>query len=180
MPILPELIKSIFKYVLITCFCLINCSFQTIPNLAVGSQAPDFTIEQDNNNKLTLSSLKGAIVLVEFWASWDLPSRKNHLELVRVYQKYKDKKFVNAKKFHVVSISIDQKPELYRTAIARENLPWQTHACDFNGWYGNIVTQYKVSNIPANFLLDAQGKIIATNLFYGDIEDALVKLFPVK
>ncbi|MES2653995.1 MAG: TlpA disulfide reductase family protein [Bacteroidota bacterium] len=176
------LIRNWFIYGFISCFCFINCSFQVAPtpSLAIGSAAPDFTTKLDNNKSFTLSSLKGSITLLEFWASWDIPSRKNHLELISIYNKYKDKKFAAAKKFHVVSISIDQKPEVYKVAIVREALPWSYHTCDFNGWYGTVVNLYKVEHIPNNFLLDAQGNIIAKNIFYGDVEVQLQKLLAVK
>ena len=82
---------------------------------------------------------------------------------------------MNGKKFNVVEISIDQKPETYKIAIARENVPWNYLICDFKGWDSPLIDTFNIENIPANFLLDPSGKIIAKNIFNDEVENELQK-----
>jgi peroxiredoxin len=174
--ILPALINRGIKYGFTLSLALLFCSF-LVDNkeLKIGSQAPDFSAKLYNNRDFKLSSLKGSYTLVQFWASWDLPSLKSHVKLVKTYNQFRDYKFVNGKKFNVVEISIDQKPETYKIAIARENVPWNYLICDFKGWDSPLIDTFNIENIPANFLLDPSGTIIAKNIFNDDLENELKK-----
>ncbi len=174
--ILPALINRGIKYGFTLSLALLFSSF-LVDNkeLKTGSQAPDFSVKLYNNRDFKLSSLKGSYTLVQFWASWDLPSLKSHVKLVKTYNEFKDYKFVNGKKFNVVEISIDQKLETYKIAIARENFPWNYLICDFKGWDSPLIDSFKIENIPANFLLDPKGTIIAKNIFDDDVENELNK-----
>ena len=179
--ILPALINRGIKYGFTLSLALLFCSF-LVDNkeLKIGSQAPDFSAKLYNNRDFKLSSLKGSYTLVQFWASWDLPSLKSHVKLVKTYNQFRDYKFVSGKKFNVVEISIDQKPETYKIAIARENVPWNYLICDFKGWDSPLIDSFKIENIPANFLLDPNGKIIAKNIFNDEVENELSKYTPQK
>jgi peroxiredoxin len=174
--ILPALTNRIVKYSFLVSLAFVCCSFLTDnKELSIGSQAPDFSAKLYNGKDFKLSSLRGSYTLVQFWASWDLPSLKLHNSFIKTYQKYKDAKFSNGKKFNIVMVSIDQKPETYQIAIARENLPWPYLVCDFDGWGSKIINTYQVENIPCNFLINPNGVIVSKNLFDDNLELELKK-----
>lgn len=139
---------------------------------AVGSIAPDFTQPDVNGNPVKLSSLRGKYVLVDFWASWCGPCRAENPNVVKAYSKYK------AKNFTILGVSLD-KPEgkaAWQSAIKHDGLEW-TQVSDLKFWQNDAAALYKVQSIPANFLLDPNGKIIAKDLRGADLEQKLEELF---
>jgi thiol-disulfide isomerase/thioredoxin len=137
---LPALINRGIKYGFTLSLALLFSSFLVDNNeLKIGSQAPNFSAKLYNNKDFKLSSLKGSYTLVQFWASWDLPSLKSHAKLIKTYNEFRDYKFIDGKKFNIVAISLDQKMETYNTAIARENLPRDYLICDFKGWESPLI-----------------------------------------
>lgn len=164
------------KYFIALCLLIGLSSFLSQKNeLKIGDSAPEIDAVLHNKTAFKLSSLKGSYILLHFWASWDLPSLKQHNSFIKTYQKYKDAKFANGKKFNIVMVSIDQKPETYNTAIARENLPWPYLICDYDGWGSKIIKTYKVENIPCNYLINPNGMIISQNIFDENLELELKK-----
>jgi peroxiredoxin len=139
--------------------------------LEIGAMAPDVDLTTGDGKKVKLSSFKGKVVLMDFWASWCRPCRMESPNVVKAYNKYKDKGFV------VLSISSDQDLEKWKTAIQQDGLIWSTHFADALG--GNIANKtYEVSYIPKMFLLDKTGKIVGKDLRGEALEDAIKKLFP--
>ena len=125
--------------------------------VAVGSIAPDFTLPMFDQSPLQLSSLRGKVVLVDFWASWCGPCRDENPNVVRVYNDYKDKGF------EILGVSLDNDPEDWQMAIKKDKLQWK-HVADLKGWDSEVVKKYSISGIPFTMLLDKDGKIIAKNL----------------
>jgi peroxiredoxin len=124
---------------------------------AIGADAPAFTMNDVHGNPVSLSSFHGKYVLVDFWASWCGPCRAENPNVVKAYEKYKDKNFT------VLGVSLDKSRSSWINAIQQDGLQW-TQVSDLGGW-GNAAAQlYHVYSIPANFLLDPSGKIIAKNL----------------
>ncbi|MDI9365698.1 MAG: TlpA disulfide reductase family protein [Flavobacterium sp.] len=123
----------------------------------IGKPAPDFTLQTPDNKLVSLSSLKGKYVLVDFWASWCGPCRKENPNVVNAYNQFKDKNFA------ILGVSLDEDKAAWQAAIAKDKLTW-THVSDLKGWQSNAAVLYHVESIPANFLLDKDGKIIAKNL----------------
>lgn len=123
----------------------------------VGSQAPEIALSDTTGNPVPLSSLRGKYVLVDFWASWCGPCRMENPNVVRMYNKFKDKGFA------IYSVSLDQAKNNWTKAIRNDNLTW-THVSDLKFWQSAAAQQYGVQAIPATFLLDKDGKIIAKNL----------------
>lgn len=135
---------------------------------AIGSVAPDFTQNDATGKPVSLSSFKGKYVLIDFWASWCGPCRVENPNVVRVYNKYKNKKFA------ILGVSLD-KPDARKNwlaAIKNDGLVW-TQVSDLKFWDNEAAKLYHISAIPANFLLDPTGKIIARDLRGADLEKKL-------
>lgn len=123
-----------------------------------GSRAIDFTIMDYLGKELTLSDFKGQVVLLDFWASWCGPCRRENPNVVEAYEKYKKAKFKNGKGFTVISISLDKAEADWIDAIKKDNLNWKNHAWDTSR---DVSRKYAVRTIPSGFLIDADGKIVA-------------------
>ncbi|HEX2922362.1 MAG TPA: TlpA disulfide reductase family protein [Bacteroidales bacterium] len=126
--------------------------------VAIGQKAPDFTLNDVNGNPISLSSKIGSkLLLVDFWAGWCGPCRQENPNVVKVYNEF------NKKGFDIFGVSLDQTKESWTKAIADDKLTW-THVSDLKYWGSEAAALYNVRAIPANFLLDETGTIIAKNL----------------
>ncbi len=132
--------------------------------LEVGQRAPDMILSTPKGDSLSLSSLRGKVVLIDFWASWCMPCRIENPNLVKVYSRYDKKKFTRGNGFTIYSVSLDTNKDAWIKTIENDGLKWENHVSDFKGWYSQTVAMYKIEAIPANFLLDGDGIIIAKNL----------------
>jgi thiol-disulfide isomerase/thioredoxin len=135
-----------------------------------GSLAPDFTQNDTSGRPLTLSSLRGHYVLVDFWASWCSPCRAENPNLVKQYKLYGDKGF------RVLQVSLDDKKEKWIKAIQQDSLPW-LHVCDLKGWANEAGNLYAVTGVPASFLVDPQGKIVAVRLRGEELNEQLAAIY---
>lgn len=137
---------------------------------AVGMQAPDFTQKDVSGKPVSLSSLKGKYVLVEFWASWCVPCRAGNPNLVKQYQLYKDKGF------EIISVSLDNVKERWVEAIQKDGLPW-IQVSDLKGWNNDVGRLYGVRAVPQSFLLDKDGKVIGNTLRDESLNSKLAEIF---
>ena len=139
---------------------------------AIGKIAPDFTQPDTSGKPVKLSDLRGKYVLVDFWASWCGPCRAENPNLVKTFDRYKDKGFT------VLGISLDQpgKKDAWLAAIHKDNLTW-TQVSDLKFWDNEVAVLYGVKAIPTNLLLDPEGKIIAKDLRGEDLSKKLSELF---
>lgn len=138
---------------------------------ATGKEAPDFEeLMLDRKTTMKLSDLRGQVVLLDFWASWCGPCRKENPNVVNLYNQYKDKGFT------VMSVSLDGDLERWKQAIEQDNLSWPNHVSDLKKWSSAAAQIYQVRGIPFTVLIDQEGKIIQTNLRGPALEQALSQL----
>jgi peroxiredoxin len=140
-----------------------------IRGVNVGSAAPDIALADTTGAAVNLSSLRGKVILIDFWASWCGPCRNENPNVVRLYNKFKDKGF------DIYSVSLDQNRENWVRAIRNDGLTW-THVSDLKYWQSAAAQQYGVNAIPATFLLDKNGVIIAKNLRGEELEQKLTEV----
>ena len=125
--------------------------------LAVGSEVPEISLPNPNGETVALSSLRGKVVLIDFWASWCRPCRVENPNIVAAYNKYKDKGF------EIFGVSLDKTKDAWVRAIDQDNLTW-THVSDLKFWNSEAAKDYGVTGIPFAVLIDEEGKVIAKNL----------------
>lgn len=134
------------------------------PDNAGGKIISELIYPDVNGLPLALSSLKGNIVLIQFWAAWCAPCRMENPVLVSLYNKYHRAAFNKASGFDVYSISLDNNRNLWTRAIEMDQLPWRNNVSTLEGWNSDAATRFGIRSIPANILIDENGMVIGNNL----------------
>ncbi|MBI4946589.1 MAG: AhpC/TSA family protein [Bacteroidetes bacterium] len=138
--------------------------------LAIGMPAPEITMNDREDKSLSLSSLKGKVVIVDFWASWCKPCRAGNPFIVSLYEKYKDKGL------DVFSVSLDLEKDAWLAAITQDKLAWKNHVCDMKQWQSPVVALYGFTGIPFTCILDKNGNIAGKNLQGPALEEKIKEL----
>lgn len=136
---------------------------------SIGQVAPEINLPSLNGTEIKLSSLKGKIVLIDFWASWCGPCRKEMPNVVKAYAKFK------SKGFEIYGVSLDDSKERWEEAVAKDGITWP-QVSDLRKWDGEVVRNYNINSIPFTVLLDRDGKIIAKNLRGEELEKKLAEV----
>ena len=134
-----------------------------------GTPAPEISLPDISGQTVSLSSLKGTVVLIDFWASWCGPCRKNNPNLVALYEKFKDQGF------EILGVSVDKNNSDWKSAIAKDGLSWK-QVIDNTGWNSQITIDYGVEAIPASFLVDKKGMVRGVNLEGRELDGLVKKL----
>ncbi len=130
----------------------------------VGDLAPELDMATLDGKTMKLSDMRGKIVLIDFWASWCGPCRKENPNVVQAYNKYKKAKFKTAEGFDILSVSLDSNKEAWEKAVKKDNLTWDGHISDLKSWNSEAAAIYGVRSIPFSFLVDENGIIVAKAL----------------
>jgi thiol-disulfide isomerase/thioredoxin/soluble cytochrome b562 len=136
-----------------------------------GALAPEISMQDPSGKTRKLSDLKGKVVLIDFWASWCGPCRRENPNVVKLYDKYK------GDGFEVFSVSLDKTKEPWLKAIEQDQLKWENHVSDLAGWQNAAAGEYGVTSIPHTLLIDKEGVILGTGLRGGLLEDKLKEIF---
>ena len=137
----------------------------------VGDLAPDIALPNPDGTTIKLSSLKGKVVLLDFWASWCGPCRRENPNVVKAYEKF------NESGFTVYSVSLDRNKASWERAIQQDGLLWENHVSDLKHWQSEAAATYRVTGIPMAFLIDKEGRIIAKNLRGASLDNKLEEIF---
>jgi peroxiredoxin len=144
-------------------------SFGAIAQPSIGQTAPDIQLPDTEGNTTKLSSYKGKVVLIDFWASWCGPCRSASKSLVKLYNKYK------SKGLEIFGVSIDDESESWIEAIKKDKMKW-IQVNDPGGWDAPIAKKWGIQYIPHSFLLDKKGKVVAIDAEGSALEAAIKKL----
>jgi thiol-disulfide isomerase/thioredoxin len=148
-------------------------NLKRLKGVGVGSEAPEIALSQPSGERLALSSLRGKYVLIDFWASWCGPCRRENPNVIKTYARFKDKGF------EIYGVSLDQDKSAWLKAIEADKLVWK-HVSDLQYWNSVAAQAYQVSAIPMTFMLDKEGKVIAKGLRGEALDQFLTNLFSGK
>lgn len=163
--------KTFFIFLLSLSFSFVYAQQQPQMGPAVGQKAPELEFRNPDGKLIKLSSLKGKVVLIDFWASWCRPCRIENPNVVRLYNKY------HSKGFEVFSVSLDRDKDAWVNGIKQDGLIWPYHVSDLLFWQSKAAAIYGVRSIPHTVLIDKDGTIIAKNLRGMALEQALDQIF---
>ncbi|NML68562.1 TlpA family protein disulfide reductase [Chryseobacterium sp. RP-3-3] len=163
--------------VFLTLFSVLILTGYTIAQqtkIEIGQQAPEITLSKTDGSSFSLSSLKGKVVLIDFWATWCAPCVGEQPELKTLYDMFSDQ--VKEQTFEILGVSLDKNKESWQKAIDRFGISW-IQVSDLKFWKSPVAKAYEIEELPFNVVIDGQGKIIAKNLHGKELEEFIRKYF---
>ena len=138
---------------------------------SIGDKAPELSYKNPDGELMSLSELKGKVVIIDFWASWCGPCRRGNPHVAALYKKHKKTQFKNGNGLAIYSVSLDTKKSSWMKAMNDDKLYWEHHVSDLKGWNSAGAAIYGVRSIPQIFIIDGKGIIIAKNLRGKELDD---------
>jgi peroxiredoxin len=166
--------KAVLLIICTLCAAFAIAQKAVLKPLEIGDTLPFFQVITSGGDTIDIMKLRSKILVINFWSSWNLASRKYHAELVAIYRKIMSRPS-NRRRADFISISMDTRYELWRLALAKDNLPWKLQYCDLRGWESDLVSELKVSKLPSNFIVDGNGVIVAKDVWGKNLETYLQK-----
>jgi len=140
--------------------------------LNIGNKSPEIVLPTAKGDSLALSSLKGKLVLIDFWATWCSPCVAEQSELAKLHRKYKQAAFTNEKGFEIYGVSLDAKKSNWENFITANKINW-IQVSDLKFWRSPVAKIYNIQGLPFNILIDGKGIILAKNLHGIELENAI-------
>jgi len=152
---------------------LVKQQIKQMESFVVGGEAPDFTLKNLEDQDVSLSDFRGKVLLVDFWASWCGPCRKENPHVRKLYARYKEQGF------EILGVSLDKTKDRWQQAVTKDKLEWE-QVSDLAGWGNTVAKMYNVRSIPHTILLDEEGRILARNLRGPDLDKKLKEIFAAR
>ena len=160
---------SLKNYLLVSCFAVMSITAKTQVTPNITDPRLDFSLPDIKGDSIRLSSMKGKVFLIDFWASWCVPCRFSNKNLVKLYSKYKDKGF------EILGVSLDDNRKNWKKAMVKDKITWK-QVVDTDGWDAIAALKWRVDALPSSFLIDKDGYVVAINLEKKELEDKLRQL----
>lgn len=160
-------LKKIISFCVLGMVMVLSAPAQEVANIA--DPRLQIKLPDTKGDSLTLASLKGKVVLLDFWASWCVPCRASNRRLVKLYQKY------NNQGFEIFGVSVDEEKNAWKKAIAKDKITW-LQVNDDEGNMGKTIMDWNVTVIPTTFLINRKGNVVAIDLEGKELESAIIRL----
>jgi peroxiredoxin len=169
---MKNLIRTAALVILCSSFSAIHAQSS---GLKKGNIAPDISLPDLNGKEISLSSLKGKLVLIDFWGTWCAPCVEEQTDLAGLYQKFKNSQFSNGKGFEIFGVSLDIKKSNWENFVTTKKINW-IQVSDLKFWKSPVAKTYNIQELPFNILIDGNGIILAKNLHGADLEKTIAGL----
>ena len=166
-----NLILTFFLLLIVSTISLVSAQSE---GLEIGEKSPVIKLPAVNGDTVALSSLKGKLVLIDFWATWCAPCVAEQQELAKLYRKYKMSAFTNGKGFEIYGVSLDVKKTNWENFITTNKIDW-IQVSDLKFWRSPVARTYNIQGLPYNILIDGNGIILAKNLHNIDLEMTITR-----
>jgi peroxiredoxin len=166
--------NSILAVALSLFCCVFTPVIAQTNGLEIGNKAPEIKLPSPKGDSLTLSSLNGKLVLIDFWATWCAPCVAEQSELAKLHLKYKHTVFINGKGFEIYGVSLDAKKSNWENFLIANKISW-IQVSDLKFWRSPVAKSYNIQEVPYNILIDGNGIILAKNLHGNDLEKGIAK-----